>query len=91
MVRVTPTAFRRFGHSRRTANHRTPTPGVTLVRRTNAQAAGHRNPATIAAAIRMSMLPSQIEYRTGGYPSSATTHHRPTKTSATKRQPTRSQ
>ena len=55
----------RLRHSRRTANQTSPTPGVTFERRMNDQVAGQRNPATIAAAMRISMLPSAIDATTG--------------------------
>ena len=46
-----------YRHSRRTANQSRPIPGVTLVRSTSAQAAGQRNPTTIATASSNEMLP----------------------------------
>ena len=47
-------------HSRRTTNHSSPIPGAIFVRSTNDQAAGQRNPSTIATATSSSMLPPQI-------------------------------
>ena len=55
---VPPRARASARHSRRTANHRTPRPGVTFVRIGKAQVAGARNPRTIAAAIRKCTLPT---------------------------------
>ena len=44
-------------HSRRTANHSSPSPGVTLVSTGSAHVPANRNPATTAAASRIVMLP----------------------------------
>ena len=46
---VTPRAMARFRHSRRTANQRSPTPGVTFVRSGIAHSHGRPKPRTIAA------------------------------------------
>ena len=54
---VAPSAIPRFRHSRRTANQSRPIPGVTLVSRMSAQAAGQRKPTTIATASSSEMLP----------------------------------
>ena len=54
---VAPSAIARFRHSRRTANQSRPMPGVTLVSRMSAQAAGQRKPTTMATASRSEMLP----------------------------------
>jgi hypothetical protein len=66
MRAVAARATARARHSRRKANQRTPTPGVTFVRSTKAQAAGQRKPATTAAPRRVSMLPAWRFKRTGG-------------------------
>ena len=63
---VAPSAIARFRHSRRTANHSSPTPGVTFVSSTNAHVAGHRNPTTIATAMNAWMLPIATSMNTGG-------------------------
>ena len=47
-------------HSRRTANHRMPRPGVTFVSSGKAHANERPKPMTMAAASRMVMLPPQI-------------------------------
>ena len=60
MATVAPSAIARDRHSRRTANHSSPTPGVILVSSTKDQAAGHLNPSTIATATSNSILPPQI-------------------------------
>ncbi len=64
---VAPAASTRLRHSRRSANHRIPIPGVTLVRSTNAHVAGQRKPTTIASASSRWMLPAWISKRTIGF------------------------
>ena len=54
---VAPSAIPRLRHSRRTANQSRPMPGVTFVRSTRPQAAGQRNPMTMATASSSEMLP----------------------------------
>ena len=54
---VTPSAIPSDRHSRRTANHSSPIPGVIFVSRTSDQVHGQRNPRTIAAARRSETLP----------------------------------
>src|SRR6185436_520999 len=54
---VATSAVASWFHSRRTANHSRPTPGVTFVSSTNDHAAGQRKPTTTATAIRISMFP----------------------------------
>ena len=57
---VAPRAIPRLRHSLRAANQRSPIPGVTLVNRMSAQAAGQRNPTTIATASRSEIFPPAI-------------------------------
>ncbi|MER3417801.1 MAG: hypothetical protein C4343_01505 [Chloroflexota bacterium] len=57
---VARSARPRARHSRRTANQRRPTPGVSFVRRTKAQVAGQRKPTTMAVARSSEMLPPAI-------------------------------
>src|SRR5262245_5074674 len=54
---VTAAASITARHSRRTANHNTPMPGVTLVSSASAQEPWRTNPTTNAAASRIVMLP----------------------------------
>ena len=53
-------------HSRRTANQSRPIPGVIFVSRTSDQAAGQRNPRTIAAASRSETLPPATSIAANG-------------------------
>src|SRR4029078_6684853 len=53
---VAPSTIARLRHSRRTANHSTPTPGVTFVSSTNAHVAGHRKPTTLSIALHARRL-----------------------------------
>jgi hypothetical protein len=53
-------------HSPRNANHRTPMPGVSLVRNRNAQVPGYRKPSTIAMPISRSTLPKYRFQKTPG-------------------------
>ena len=62
---VAPRAIASERHSRRTTNQTNPTPGDTFDSRTNAHAAGQRNPATIAAPMRISTLPRAMDAITG--------------------------
>jgi len=82
---VAPTAIVRDRHSRRTANHSSPTPGVTFVRRMNAQAAGYRKPTTIASAMSISMLPRMMSMPTTTVASAPISHQRVTATRAAPR------
>ena len=66
MAAVAASAIARWPHSRRTANHRSPTPGVIFVSRISAHAAGQRKPSTIAAAARMWMLPPAMSIAANG-------------------------
>jgi hypothetical protein len=86
MRAVAPSAIARFLHSRRATNQSSPIPGVTFVRSTNDQAAGLRNPTTMAAASRISMLPRYASQTSGKNTSSARVHRRPShaRTSARK-------
>src|SRR5262245_27150035 len=79
---VEPMAIASARHSRRATNQNSPTPGVTLVSRTNAHAAGQRNPATIATAISASMFPRARSRTTNPVSRTAGSHHRTTATSA---------
>ena len=56
-------------HSRRSANHSSATPGVILVRITNAQVHGRLNPATIATASSSVTLPPAISIAPTSSPS----------------------
>ena len=67
---VAPSAIPRFRHSRRTTNHSRPTPGVILVSRMNAHAAGRRMPTTTARPSSRLRLPSHSSPSTGGNSSS---------------------
>src|ERR1035437_2214446 len=63
---VTPSATDSFRHSPRNANHRTPTPGVTLVSSANDQSAGQRRPNTATSARKTWMFARVISDATGG-------------------------
>lgn len=63
---VTTSAVDSGRHSRRTANHSKPTPGVTLVSSTNDHDPACRKPTTIAAARKRWTLPSISSTSTGG-------------------------
>ena len=54
---VAPSAIPRFRHSPRTANQSNPIPGVTLVNRMSAHAAGQRKLTTIATASSSEIFP----------------------------------
>ncbi len=66
IVPATPTAIASWRHSRRTTNHRRPTPEVALVSRMTAHEAGCAKPMTIAAAMNRWMLPWYSSSATGG-------------------------
>ena len=66
MTIVAPRAIARARHSRRTANQRSPMPGVIFVSRTSDQVHGQRNPRTIATARRSEMLPPAISMAVNG-------------------------
>ncbi len=63
---VAPSAMASERHSRRTANHSRPIPGVTFVSSTNDQAAGQRKPSTMAVASSRWMLPTRISMANRG-------------------------
>ena len=75
MTAVVPSANASGRHSRRTANHRRPTPGVTLVSSTNAQVPAQRNPSTIAAASSRWICPIRISWLTGRASTSSAVGH----------------
>ena len=66
---VDPSAIASDRHSRRSANHSRPTPGVIFVSSTKAQVHGHRNPHTIATVSRSEMLPPAISIAPTAMPS----------------------
>ena len=72
---VVPRATIRDRHSARATNHRSPTPGVTLVSSTNAQVPAQRNPSTIAAASRRWICPIRISWLTGSASTSSDAGH----------------
>ena len=63
---VAPSAIASARHSRRTANHSSPIPGVIFVSRTIDQAAGQRKPMTIATARSSETLPPAISIAVNG-------------------------
>ncbi len=72
MTAVAPSAMPSARHSRRTANHSSPTPGVTFVSSIRAHIQGYRKPSRMAAAYNRWTLPTMHSNSTGG---SGSTHH----------------
>src|SRR5439155_306454 len=77
MTAVAPSAIASARHSRRTANQRRPTPGVTFVNSTIDHAAGQRNPSTIAAASKSEMFPPATSIAVNGKSRPATSNRGP--------------
>jgi hypothetical protein len=77
MAVVAPNAIASDRHSRRTANHSRPIPGVIFVRRTIDQVHGQRNPRTIAPARSRETFPPATSIAVNGKSSAARSRRGP--------------